>query len=108
MEADDRQLSMTLRDYIKMQKNESNHPLSLASILKPFGIGTDCQIESPDLLTGHVIDELNDIFSPFTTIDPLDVAAAAWELGFDPANQFLDEGPQIIYHALMLTDANSK
>ncbi len=62
----------------------------------PFGISSD-ESASDVLLIGHVLDDLLETMKPGETIDCLDVAAIAYNLGHEPAGNFLDEAPWIIF-----------
>lgn len=88
-------LTMMFSEYLKLLRPYSNTGLSLNRLTLPFGIisGSD---ESDNLLVGHVLDDLATRFADTDTIDPIDAAAAAYELGHEPAGDFLDEAPYIL------------
>ena len=73
--------------------------MSLARLLAPFDIAAD---STPDesLIMGHVIEALAEEFLELETIDCMDVATAAYELGHDPAGHFLDQAPMMIVQYL--------
>ncbi|MBI2603502.1 MAG: hypothetical protein HYW48_10660 [Deltaproteobacteria bacterium] len=88
--------------YKKRMRLLSNHALSLGILLKPFGITPPGDTEDPTLCVGHVLDYLASEFYDFECIDPLDVAIAAIDLNFAPAQDFLKIGPHIL--GLVLKD----
>lgn len=94
--------AVKFQDFVKMIGKKSNDPLNLRELAAPFGI-TLSDINSPDLLVGHVLDELAQTFVASDMIDCLDVATAAWELGHDSAGALLSEIPKIMAAELRLS-----
>ncbi len=88
-------LQMTLGEYIKLLRPYSNSPVSLNRLTLPFGIISN-SLESNALLMGHVLDDLASRFPHEQTVDCIDVVATAYELGHEPAGDFLDEAPYIM------------
>ncbi len=86
--------------YALQMKHQSNKPISLKSIMEPFCMGLSKGQEDPFLLVGHLLEELLDQNDPKSFIDPLDVASMAWELGHEPAGEFLERGPLLMYHLM--------
>lgn len=86
---------MRLGDYIKLLSPYSNAPVTLNRITLPFGVISNA-IASDSLLMGHVLDDLAQRLPLDQTIDCIDVAAAAYDLGHEPAGDFLDEAPHIM------------
>lgn len=96
--------SMPFKEYLKILKGYSNVPLSLNRLTLPFGIISDNK-EDDFLLVGHVLDELaSRIKDGAEDIDCIDVAACAYDLGHDNAEEFLDEAPYIMFR--MIKDAH--
>jgi hypothetical protein len=85
--------AVKFQDFVKIIGKKSNQPLNLRELAAPFGI-TLSDVNSPDLLVGHVLDELALTFVASDMIDCLDVATAAWELGHDSAGALLSEIPE--------------
>jgi hypothetical protein len=96
---DTTKVTMTLRDYLETVKSHMNRELSLNLMILPFGLEVDIEVDR-GILVGHVVEELMSRFKPADTIDCLDVAAAAWELGHEPAGAFLDEAPYRMFAAI--------
>ncbi len=92
-------ISMTFKDYLDFLGSYANSPLTLNRLTLPFGIISD-SLESDGLLVGHVLDELASRLGSGEAVDCIDVAAAAFELGHDPAGPFLDEAPYIMSRML--------
>lgn len=88
-------LSMKFSDYLGILKGYSNIPLTLNRLTLPFGVisGSDA---SDTLLVGHVLEDLATRLAGDQAVDPIDVAAAAYDLGHEPAGAFLDEAPYIL------------
>lgn len=87
------------KEYLRALTRFSNEPVSMQRLLEPFSFEGDTE-KSDDLLVGYVLDSLAQEFKDADTIDALDVATAAAELGFAPAEEFLDAGPHIIANAI--------
>lgn len=87
--------AMPLSRYNEQLKAFSNAPLSLASLLRPFGIACS-SVASDYLFIGHLLDELATQWRGHQAVDALDVATVAYELGFDPAGDFLDASPELL------------
>ena len=85
--------------YFRLLREHSNKPLTMSIILKPFGFRSTAP-ECDFLLVGHFLDFLEDCSTGLSTLDPMDVAGAAWELGYDGAEAFLDDGANMIYDDL--------
>jgi hypothetical protein len=86
---------MRLGDYLKLLRPYSNSPVTLNRITLPFGILTNA-IASDTLLMGHILEDLSQRLPLDQTIDAIDVAAAAYDLGHEPAGDFLDEAPYLM------------
>lgn len=88
-------LAMRFCDYLKILRPYSNIALTLNRLTLPFGIisGSD---ESDGILVGHVLDDLASRFADGDKVDAIDVVAAAYDLGHEPAGPFLDEAPYIM------------
>lgn len=88
-------LAMPFKDYLKLLRGYSNVPLTLNRLTLPFGVisGSDA---SDTLLVGHVLDDMLARYEGHQMVDCIDVAAAAYELGHEPAGPFLDEAPYIM------------
>lgn len=86
---------IALKDYVRLLKSYSNIPLTLNRITLPFGVITDSS-ESKNLLVGHVLDDLVSRFPSESKIDVIDVVTAAYGLGHEIAEVFLDHAAQII------------
>jgi hypothetical protein len=88
-------LNMQLKDYFRILRAYSNIPLTLNRLTLPFGVisGSD---ESDTLLVGHVLDDLASRLGADEAIDCIDVVAAAYDLGHEPAGDFLDEAPYLM------------
>lgn len=86
---------MRLGEYLKLLRPYSNSPVTLNRITLPFGILSN-GVASDTLLMGHVFDDLVSRIPLDQTIDCIDVAAAAYDLGHEPAGDFLDEAPYIM------------
>ena len=89
-------MSMTLQRYIDILNSHANQELTLKTLTCPFGISSS-DTPSEFLLIGHVLDDLLEKMKPSQMIDCLDVATSAYELGYDPAGDFLDEAPWIMF-----------
>lgn len=88
--------SMPFKEYLKILKGYSNLPLSLNRLTLPFGIISDNK-ESDYLLVGHLLDELQSRLKDGSeAVDCIDVAACAYDLGHDDAEQFLDQAPYLM------------
>lgn len=88
--------SMPFKEYVKILKGYSNLPLSLNRLTLPFGIISDNK-ESDYLLVGHILDELQSrLKDGEEAVDCIDVAACAYDLGHDDAEQFLDQAPYLM------------
>jgi hypothetical protein len=95
--------SMPFKEYLRILKGYSNLPLSLNRLTLPFGIISDNK-ESDFLLVGHILDELQSrLKNHGEAVDCIDVAACAYDLGHDDAEQFLDQAPYLMVS--MLKDA---
>jgi hypothetical protein len=95
--------SMPFKEYLRILKGYSNLPLSLNRLTLPFGIISDNK-ESDFLLVGHILDELQSRLKNHSeAVDCIYVAACAYDLGHDDAEQFLDQAPYLMVN--MLKDA---
>lgn len=90
---------LRFKEYLSSLARFSNEPLTMRRLLEPFAIDGDSQA-SEDILLGHVLDNLATEFKDSDTIDCLDVAISASELGFTPAEDFLETGPSIMANAI--------
>ncbi|NRA45394.1 MAG: hypothetical protein HRU09_10615 [Oligoflexales bacterium] len=90
--------------YLRLLRGHSNAPLSMSMILKPFGFNSLAK-ECDHLLVGHFLDFLEEVHGNLAHFDPMDIAGAAWELGYDGAESFLDDGPGMIYDDLKYAHA---
>ena len=100
-------IELPLSAYLIRLTNSVNQPLNLTLLLSPFGLQLDNCGNDEFLMVGHILDDLVDLYEPSTMIDPLDVAATAWELGHEPAKDFLETGPYIISQLWYQTRLNS-
>jgi hypothetical protein len=91
-------LNMTLKEYLRILKAYSNIPLTMNRLTLPFGVISGNE-ESDTLLVGHVLEDLMQRLEADQAIDCIDVAAAAYDLGHEPAGPFLDEAPYILSRA---------
>lgn len=80
---------LELADYERALKGKENESVTMELLLKPFGIKANGP-KDKNLLMGLILDHLHDVFPARATIDPFDVAGAAWELGHEPAGVFLE------------------
>ncbi len=90
---------LRFKDYLRMLAQFSNEPLSMRRLLEPFALEGDKEV-SQDLMVGHVLDSLANEFKEQANIDCLDVAISASELGFTPAEEFLEAGPRLMANAI--------
>ncbi|MFK7825649.1 MAG: hypothetical protein AB8G05_15970 [Oligoflexales bacterium] len=90
--------------YFRLLREYSNEALSMSIILKPFGFRSTAG-ECDFLLVGHFLDFLEESSSQLAHLDPMDVASVAWELGYDGAEAFLDDGANMIYNDLRYASA---
>ncbi len=88
-------LDMQFKDYLKFLISHSNEPMTLNKLTLPFGIRSNGG-ESNTLLVGHILEVLAERHEKGQLVDCIDVVATAWELGHEPAGEFLDEIPYII------------
>ena len=89
------QLHIPFGAYKKQLRLHSNEPVTLTTLLSPFGLPVSGE-EDSSLCVGLVLDQLAENFYDFECIDPLDVATAAWELDYKPARDFLTTGPGLL------------
>ena len=94
-------LQLSAKEYVARCQARSNHLLSLENMLEPFCIGPPKGARSSFLFLGHLLEQLQSLNSPDDYIDPLDVATLALELGFDQAESFLRDGPELMVRMLM-------
>lgn len=87
-------LKIYFREFILSLYPYSNEALSLERLLEPFDIKIS-SISADTIFIGHVLDYLSQEFSSNMQIDPVDVATAAYELGYEPAKLILDNIPLI-------------
>lgn len=97
-------LKIKKSQYIKTLRRCSNRALSMNVLLEPFGLKSIAE-ECDFLLVGHFLDFLEESSQSLGYLDPMDVAGSAWELGYDGAEQFLDDGASMIYDDLRLANA---
>ncbi len=100
------QMNVPFGVYKKALRASSNEPVRMNRLLEPFGFISPDKGVDEDLYVGLVLDHLAERFYDFECIDPMDVAEAAWELGFQPARIFLDEGPLLISQQILREQAN--
>lgn len=97
-------LEIPLCDYLHYLAPLSNEPLTIGGLTAPFGLteedllaaGISADEMCDFLLVGHVSEALAGEFEPGEQIDCVDVALAAADLGFTPAEPFLERGPYIL------------
>jgi hypothetical protein len=97
-------LQIPLRDYLRVLESCSNKPLTVAGLAAPFGLSLDdlaavgiaADEECEFLVYGHVAEALAQDFEPGDSIDCVDVALAAADLGFENAEPFIERGPYIL------------
>lgn len=88
-------LQLLFKDYLEILVPESNENLTLDILLKPFGISSILP-QSTTILVGHFLDYLQEQYKDTDVIDVIDVAQSAVELGYDPAEFFLDQAPWLM------------
>jgi hypothetical protein len=88
-------IAMPFKEYLGILRGYCNAPLTLNRITLPFGVISDAK-ESKTLLVGHVLDDLAARFDANAAVDPIDVAAAAYDLGHEEAGAFLEEAPIVL------------
>ncbi len=88
-------LSMPFKQYLAFLKGYSNVPLTLNRLTLPFGIISDAE-ESTTLLVGHVLDDMASRLKADEAVDAIDAVAAAYDLGHERAETFLDQAPYIM------------
>ncbi|MCX6124446.1 MAG: hypothetical protein NTV34_06810 [Proteobacteria bacterium] len=76
-------LNMLFKDYFYQMGAASNEPLSVQSVLKPFGVADAPTGLDPHLLVGHVMDALAEEFLETEIVDPSDILRVLEELGAD-------------------------
>ena len=91
-----RELTIPLSEYVRRLSDQANCELDLKLILSPFGICYGDHPAEEGYLVGHFLDALADDFSPGALVDVYDVITCAWDLGFDAAGGFLDQGHLIL------------
>lgn len=92
--------SLTFKSYLGELENFANEPLSLELMMLPFKLSVSA-IPSGDLLMGHFLDALFEEYEQNQKLDPMDVAALAYDLGYDSAGIFLDEAPNLIFQKVL-------
>jgi hypothetical protein len=92
-------IAIPLESYLAGVKGYSNAPLSLNLLLAPFGLSHHGKADD-FLCVGMVCDHLTSLFKDHEAIDPVDVGSACWELGYEPAGQFLDDASLLISELL--------
>ena len=95
-------MSTSLGQYLNAMKGMELSPLSLNLLLSPFGLSYQAD---PDdgLLVGWVLEQLAAEFQPEDHVDPMDIAAVALSLGYEPADRFLTDAPW-----LMISEATQR
>ena len=88
-------LNMPFKEYLDFLRGYSNSPLTLNRLTLPFGIISN-SVPSSTLLVGHVLEDLSERIGLDQAVDCVDVVASAYDLGHEPAGDFLDEIPQLI------------
>lgn len=88
-------LELQFKDYVNAMKSFANKPLSLEKVIEPFGISSS-PATSDFLLIGHLLDYLSEDLHPDDAVDAIDIATAAYELGHEEAQNFLDEAPWLM------------
>jgi len=88
-------MSMPFAEYIDLVQKLSNLPLTLNRLTLPFGIVSDSE-ESSTLLVGHILEDLCERFKARDPVDCLDVLTAAFDLGHDNAEPYLDLVPELM------------
>lgn len=100
------QINLPFGIYRKKLQQYSNDPVCLSVLLKPFGISVESSEVDESLCIGLILEHMSQSFYNFDCIDPMDLAEAAWKLGFKPAGAFLDTGPLLLMKLLMEREAN--
>ena len=90
-------------EYLHELAGVSNARLTLAHLLAPFGLENE-SAPCEHLLVGHAADEIAETFASTDQVDPLDVAACAYEIGYEEAGDFLEIGPSLL-HSLICSMA---
>ncbi|MEZ4743410.1 MAG: hypothetical protein R3B45_13355 [Bdellovibrionota bacterium] len=90
-------ISMTLYEYQSHFINLMNKNANFLDFIKPFGLSWKEASSSGEILVGFVLDALADEYNLSDTIDVMDVATIAWELGCVDAGRFLTEPVQIFF-----------
>lgn len=88
-------LQLLFKDYLDDLVVESNENLTLDILLKPFAISSVLP-KSSTILVGHFLDYLQEQYEANDVIDVIDVAQSAIDLGYDPAEFFLDQAPWLM------------
>jgi hypothetical protein len=97
-------ISLKFDEFLAMMRGKEQIPLSMAPLLRPFGLSYVSK-EEKGLMVGWVLEELAGEFQCHDEIDPIDVATAAYAIGYDDAERFLDDAPDLIYHAVRAYDS---
>jgi hypothetical protein len=92
--------SLTFKKYLAALGESANEPLSLELMLRPFQLSVS-SVPAADLLMGHLLDALQEEFEDDRKIDSMDVAAVAYDLGYDGAGIFLDEAPNLLFQKVL-------
>lgn len=94
--------AIALPNYLESLKGSCHLPLSLKTVLSPFGLSHQA-LEDDTVCIGMVCDYLQESFGDSEYIDPIDVGVACWELGHLPAGGFLDEAAFLILRMVQET-----
>ena len=86
--------TLPLKDYVNSLSGNEHTPVSMEELLRPFEPDTATK-GNPDeaLVMGNIIESLQNEFTTEDMIDPIDVAATAYSLGYEEAAYFLDDTP---------------
>ena len=86
--------TLPLKDYVNSLLGCEHNPVSMEELFRPFEPDTATK-GNPDeaLVMGNIIEGLQSEFTTDDMIDPIDVAATAYSLGYEEAAYFLDDTP---------------
>jgi hypothetical protein len=96
-------LSMTLRDYMVRMRHHGNEDASMSLLMRPFGLAAS-SATSDDILVGYVMDDMAERHHPSATINFVEVAETAADLGLEGAETFLAEAPLMLLQLRMASD----
>ena len=86
--------TLPLKEYVTLQMGNEHAPVSMQELFKPFEPESETKGEPDEVLVmGNIIESLESEFTEDDFIDPIDVAATAYSLGYEEAAYFLDDTP---------------